>query len=103
MSLSERLHRFWKWLNVSSAPRRPARRAPRLEALERRELLSGNTAGYVLHIDGSLWQTTSSGAVQVDAGVKDYTAPWGTLYDLHSDGRVFLFSPGNSNKSQIYS
>src|SRR5437773_2021117 len=77
---------------------RPARREPGrarlgVEALEAREVLSGNTAGYVLS-GGNLFQQTASGLVPRDTGVRDFTAPGGVLYDLHTDGGVFRFSNG---------
>src|SRR5262249_54824151 len=65
------------------------------------ELLSGNTAGYVLDPGGNLFQQTGAGLVLRDTGVRDYTAPGGQLYDLHTDGRVLQFA--NNVPTQVLS
>src|ERR671936_489935 len=92
-----------KWFGGVAAPQGNRRRTARLgvEALERREVLSGNTAGYVLYANGYLYQQTASGLALRDTGVRDFTAPGGVLYDLHTDGRVLRFA-ANGNSTPIY-
>src|SRR5262249_53846473 len=98
MSMSQTwLGRLRKRFSGGTKPSPRAARKPQsvrlsVEALERREVLSGNTAGYLLYPGSNLYQQTPSGLVLRDTGVRDFTAPGGTLYDLHTDGRVLLFN-----------
>src|SRR5438105_8837374 len=68
-----------------------------VEALEKRELLSGgNTAGYSLSSAGVLfYQPPSGGIFALDTGVRDFCVPGSVRYDLHTDGRVFQIANGN--------
>jgi hypothetical protein len=65
---------------------------PRLEELERREVMSANPVTYQLQSNGNLLQTNATGSsVVVDQNVKSFeafTTPAGqtNLFDLHTDG-----------------
>ena len=64
----------------------PLARRLEVERLEDRNLLS---SGYVL-TNGDLYQNITSGQVLVDQGVKSYTGGGQVVYDLHTDGTVYL-------------
>jgi hypothetical protein len=95
-------HQLRQYLRGGKARSRAARRNPApvrlsVEALERREVLSGNTAGYHLAADFTLTLYNINdrrwyGGHPVDGGVVDFTAPGGVVYDLHSDGTIHLFN-----------
>jgi hypothetical protein len=66
-----------------------------VEALEKREVLSGgNTGGYILN-HGNLYH----GPGLLDTNVKDFCVPGNIVYDLHTDGGVFQL--GNGQKTQV--
>src|SRR5216683_280454 len=80
--------------------RKPQSARLSVEALEKRELLSGgNTAGYLLS-GGNLFHQTPSGLALLDSSVKDFCVPGSIVYDLHTDGRVFQISNGSFH--QVY-
>jgi len=104
--------RTWlKQLNKNGFPRqrkgergawKPPSARLSVEALEKRELLSGgNTAGYSLSSAGVLfYQPPSGGIFALDTGVRDFCVPGSVVYDLRTDGRVFQIA--NGNLRQVY-
>jgi hypothetical protein len=61
-----------------------------LERLEERELLTG---GYLLS-GGNLYQSTTSGLVLMDTGVKSFSVFNSLVYDLHANGTVYQVNWG---------
>jgi hypothetical protein len=84
------------------AGKKPARR-PYLtvEALEKREVLSGDYSGFTLDSTGNLFHTIGRQPQLIDTGVLDFAVVNNKVYDLHTNGDLDSLNSDGSGKSQI--